>query len=743
VSVSGRSLGDVQETVQGLLRMQFKNVSADVSLSRLRTVRVYVVGDVQRPGAYDLSSLSTPLNALFTAGGPTSQGSLRVLKHMRGNQLVQEVDTYDLLLHGVRTDVKRMEDGDTLLVSSIGPQITVEGLVRRPAIYELHGEQNLAQALALAGGMLPTAAVRHIEVQRLVAHEKKTMLSLDIADGAGAAKVTRDMEAFKVQDGDSIRLFPIAPFNQDAVYLEGHVLRPGRYSYREGLKVTDLIGSYKDMLPEPAPHYAEIIRLNPPDYRPTVESFDLAAVMANKVAPPALRPMDTVQVFSRYDFETPPTISVWGDVRNPGIYRTTGQIHIADAVHVAGGLAADASLTDAQVYRFMPDGEMKILSVDLKSALAGDPINNLLLEARDRVIVHTNIGQVDPATVYVQGEVANPGRYLLSSNMTVADLVLVAGGMRRSADSQLADLTRLAAGSGGPVTGEHIQVPLSAALSGDSSANLPLKEGDVLTIRQVAGWNNLGAYISVKGEVGHPGTYGIKPGERLSSILTRAGGFTAQAYPYGAILSRTEVRQMEDHSRAALVERIKADQVQLRLAGENDPNDRVAKEAAYQQWDQTLKNLLANPPMGRVSIRISSNIQHLANSSWDVEVRAGDKLIIPKKPSYVTVTGQVYNPTAMSFRPGKSAAWYLKQSGGPTQTANKKAIFVIRADGTVIGGSGSMWSGNSLNQQLEPGDAIVVPEKALGQGIKYQDVLLIAQTLATIASVAVIAAINF
>jgi protein involved in polysaccharide export with SLBB domain len=744
VSVSGRSLGDVQETLQGLLRTQFRDVSADVSLSRLRTVRVYVVGDVQRPGAYDISSLSTPLNALFMAGGPTSQGSLRVLRHMRGNRLAQEVDTYDLLLHGVRTDVKRMEDGDTLLVSPIGPQITVEGLVRRPAIYELHGETNLAEALALAGGMLPTAAVRHIEVQRLVAHEKKTMLNLDIPDGADAAKVTAEMEAFKVQDGDSIRLFPIAPFNQDAVYLEGHVLRPGRYSYRDGLKVTDLIGSYKDMLPEPAPHYAEIIRLNPPDYRPTVESFDLAAVLANKAAAPALQPMDTVQVFSRYDFETPPTISVLGDVRNPGIYRTTGQIHLADAVHVAGGLAADASLTDAQVYRFMPNGEMKIMSVDLKAALAGDPVNNLILEARDRVIVHTNMGQVDPATVYVQGEVAKPGRYLLSSNMTVADLVRVSGGMRRSADSESADLTRLAADSpGGPVSGEHLQVPLSAALAGDSSANFSLKEGDVLTIRQVAGWNNLGAYISVKGEVNHPGTYGIKPGERLSSILIRAGGFTAQAYPFGAILERDEVRQLEDKSRSSLVERIKADQAQLRLDTENQTNDRGAKEVAYRQWDQTLQNLLANPPTGRVSIRISVNIKQWANRAWDVEVRAGDRLIIPKKPSYVSITGQVYNPTAISFRPGKSAAWYLRQAGGPTVTAYRKAIFVIRADGTVIGGKGTLWSGSSLNQQLEPGDTIVVPEKALGQGVKYQDVLLIAQTIASIASTAVISAVYF
>src|SRR6266404_9428258 len=132
--VSGRNLADVQQAVQQVLRTQYRDVSADVSLSRLRTVRVYVVGDVTAPGAYDISSLSTPLNALFAAGGVTPRGSLRALKHYRGKQLVEEVDAYDLLLHGVRSDMRRLENGDTLLVPALGPQVTVDGMVRRPAI---------------------------------------------------------------------------------------------------------------------------------------------------------------------------------------------------------------------------------------------------------------------------------------------------------------------------------------------------------------------------------------------------------------------------------------------------------------------------------------------------------------------------------------------------------------------------------------------------------------------------------
>src|ERR1700722_12339668 len=294
--VSGKSLADVQQNLQQVLRTQFRDVSADVSLSRLRTIRTYVVGDVANPGAYDISSLSTPLNALFAAGGPTSRGSLRIAKHYRGNQLIQVVDLYDLLLHGVNGNMERLENGDTLLVPPIGSQVTVEGMVRRPAIYELKDETNLDSVLNLAGGLLPTAALQHIEVQRMVAHEQQTMLSLDIPDQATSSDVAQKLSSFEIHDGDRIRLFPIAPYNQNAVYLEGHALRPGRYSYRTDMHVTDVIASYKDLLPEPATQYAEIIRLNAPDFHPSVEGFDLAEAIADPSRSPLLHPLDTIRI---------------------------------------------------------------------------------------------------------------------------------------------------------------------------------------------------------------------------------------------------------------------------------------------------------------------------------------------------------------------------------------------------------------------------------------------------------------
>jgi protein involved in polysaccharide export with SLBB domain len=715
VLVSGHSLGEVQQTVQQVLRANFRDVSADVSLSRLRTVRVYVVGDVTAPGAYDISSLSTPLNALFKAGGVTPSGSLRNIKHFRGKQLVEDVDAYDLLLHGLRGQMEHLENGDTLLVAPVGPQVAIDGMVRRPAIYELRDEKSLEDVVELAGGILPAASLQHIEVQRLDAHENHTMLSLDLPANSDPDSVAKQLGAFKIQDGDQVHIFPIAPYNESAIFLQGHVLRPGRYSYSDGMKLTDLIKSYNDLLPEPAGHYAEIVRLNLPDYRPTVESFDLAAALANPASAPKLEPQDTVRIFGRFDFESAPDVWIGGDVRAPGKYGTSGQIRLRDAVFLAGGVSPDAALDSAQLFRTESDGKMKIMSVNLRDALAGNPTDNILLEPRDRLLVHRNITQVDPAVVDVKGEVAKPGRYPLTSNMHVEDLIQVAGGLKRSADSVTADLTRYAASDPQKSSTESSEVQLSAALSGAPDENKLLRDGDVLTIRQNPGWNDIGASVTIRGEVQHPGPFGIRAGERLSSVLERAGGFSPEAYPYGAVLMRREVREMEMSARLEMVRRVKDEQTYIKSLPDTDQDQKNAKLTAIAETETTLTQLQANPPVGRVVIHIRSDLKEWRNTSADVPVSDGDVLVIPKKADYVSINGQVFNPTAVSYRPGRSARWYLSQAGGFTGLANKKAVFVIRGDGSVLAAknnSGEFWTGDPLGATLRPGDTIVVPELA-------------------------------
>jgi len=735
--VSGHTLGDTQQAVQQALRTQFRDTSADVSLSRLRTIRIYVVGEVAEPGAYDISSLSTPLNALIAAGGITPRGSLRKLQHFRGKQMIEEVDAYDLLLHGVGSDLQHLENGDSLLVPSVGAQVTVTGMVRRPAIYELRSESSLADALDLAGGILPAAALQHIEVQRLEAHEKRTMLNVNVSPGSDSDAITKQLGAFKIQDGDQIHVFPIAPYNESAIYLQGHVLRPGRYSYHEGMKLTDVISSYADLLPEPAGRYAEIVRLNAPDFHPSVESFDLTAALKDPAAAPKLQPLDTVRIFSRFDFEQPPSVWVGGEVRAPGSYRTSGQSHLRDAIYLAGGVLPDASLDSAQLFRTEADGSMKILSVNLGRALAGNPLDNLILQPRDRLLVHRNSARVDPPTVYVKGEVAKPGRYPLTANMHVEDLIRVAGGLKRSADSEVADLTSHADGDASHPITKSVDVKLAAALSGDANEDIPLRDGDVLTIRQSPGWNDIGAMVTLKGEVQHPGTYGIRPGERLSSVLLRAGGFSSQAYPYGAVLMRREVRDLEMTTHLELVQRMKAEQAALRALPETETDQKNAKLTAIAQSETALTQLEATPPIGRVVIHVKSDIKAWRNTDADVPFRDGDVLIIPKEADYITVTGQVFNATAISYRKGQSAKWYLGQAGGLTPLADKKGVFVIRADGSVVAaknGNSGWFSGDPLSAVLRPGDSIIVPEKAPKIGGRNWQVLM--QSVQVAASVA-------
>ncbi|HEY1660378.1 MAG TPA: SLBB domain-containing protein [Candidatus Sulfotelmatobacter sp.] len=647
VVVAGQTLAQAEQMIQRALSAQFKSARIDVSLTRLRTVRVYVVGDVAQPGAYDLSSLSTPLNALLAAGGPTAHGSLRTVRHYRGTQLVRDVDLYDLMLNGVRSGVERLEPGDTILVPPVGSQITVSGMVKRPAIYELRNEHELSDVLALAGGVLVSAALHQIEVERIEAHEKRITLSVNLPDSADGdpEALRRALGNFPVQDGDHVTILPILPYSDSTVYLQGHVFRPGRYSYHPKMEIAELLRSYQDLLPEPAEH-AEIIRLTPPDYRPRVMQFKLSEVLEGN-DPIELEPFDTIRIFGRYEIDAP------------------------------------------------------------------------------RVSIH--------------GEVLRPGEYPLSQGMTASDLVRMAGGFKRSAMTREADITSYVVESGEQVQTRHSTLAISKALAGDVQADPALKPNDVVTIHQLAGWKDVGASIVIKGEIMYPGTYGIEEGEKLSSLLQRAGGYRAMAYPEGAVLDRVQVRELAEKSKLQLIQEVETSGQNVKFPANATAQDQAALMASMnQQQENALNALRKQPANGRLVINISGDIRKWRNTNNDIELRSGDVLTIPKMPNFVLVTGQVYNPAALTYAPGVSAATYLREGGGPTDMANKKSIYIIRANGSVVGhgGHASLWGGNTLSVALRPGDTIVVPQKIAGGGHAWKDTL---DTVELVSSLAIAA----
>jgi protein involved in polysaccharide export with SLBB domain len=651
LEIAGLPLQQAESLIEGKLKQQYRNVQATVTVSRLRSVRIYVVGDVQRPGGYDISSLATPLSALYAAGGPTSIGSLRVVRHYRGQKLIEDVDLYDFLLHGVRDGSAHFESGDTLLVPPTGAQVAISGAVKRPAIYELKvGESTLASIINDAGGFTAVASLGHITIERIDANHQRETVTLKNVGEESSQSDHQAMAAFPVRDGDRIRIAPILPYSQRAIYLEGHVVRPGRLPYTEGMRLGDVLHSYQDMLPEPAAH-GEIVRLVPPDLHAEAIDFDVPEVLIGN-ANINLQPFDTIRIFGRYE--------------------------------------------------------------------------------------------VDAPKVTIQGEVLRPGMYPLSRGMTAAQLVRMAGGFKRDALLDSADLTSYGIMNGNRIDGHLATVHIGAAVAGtEQKADLPLKSGDILTIHQITGWNDIGESVTINGQVKFPGTYGFQEGERLSSVLRRAGGFRDTAYPEGAVLVREQVRLLQEKSQQELIRQIETNSAAARLSpnlGAGDTGGTLQLIKAQQ--DEVLSNLKSHPPTGRQVVHISADIDSWANTPADIELRRDDVLTIPKRPSFVLVTGQVYNATALTFTPGKTASWYLSHAGGTNTAANRKEIFVIRANGSVIGRhSGGWFDANVLSTKLNPGDVVVVPQKIIGSSLLWRNLLTTAQLASSIAITASIAAI--
>jgi protein involved in polysaccharide export with SLBB domain len=648
IMVAGLSLERTQILIQGALSQQFRDAKVAVTIARLRTVRVYVVGDVQRPGAYDVSSLSTSLNALYAAGGPTSIGSLRLVRHYRGKELLREVDLYDFLLRGLRPDTDRIEDGDTILVSPMGRQVTVAGMVKRPSIYELKDEMRLSDVLNDAGGLLVSAALTHITIERVEAQGHRTTLSLNLPEGSTVESSKKLLDAFSIQDGDLVSVAPILPYSEKTIYVEGHVVRPGRFPYREDMKLNDILRSYQDLLPEPADR-GEIIRLMPPDLRPVAINFDIPDVLAGN-EDVHLQPFDTIRILGRYEADGP--------------------------------------------------------------------------------------------KIQVHGEVLHPGTYPLSQGMTVAQLVRMAGGFKRSALLDDADLASYDVKDGKEVLSRRDTVKIGEAIkNSNSSADVLLKAGDVLTIHQISGWNDIGSSVTLEGEVTYPGPYGIQEGERLSSVLKRAGGFRATAYPTGAVLVRNQVKELEDKSRNELIHQIETTSAGAKLAPSLSAQDDAATlQLLVQQQKEVVERLRSQPAIGRLVIKINSDIASWEGTPADIELRRGDVLTIPKKPGFVLVSGQVYNASAITFVPGKNAGWYLKRAGGSTEGGNMKEVLVIRANGLVVGRRSAEWyDPGVLETKLEPGDVIVVPQKVFGGSALLRNLFASAQIFSSVGFAAALA----
>jgi polysaccharide biosynthesis/export protein len=636
ISVSNMSFDDARSEIESRVSKQLIGTRASVTMGELRSIRVFVLGEAEKPGSYTVSGLSTMTNALFVSGGVKKIGSLRNIQLKRDGKLVSTLDLYDLLLRGDTSNDRHLLQGDVIFIPPIGETVSVYGAVRRPAIYELKNEKTAEQAISIAGGLLPDADAATGQLERILPSKQRQMRDIDLSLAAGRAT--------PLDDGDKLRIPSIRPTLENSVKLAGYVFRPGAFAYHSGLRLTDVLGNFDELRPDADLHYIMIRRVAPPELKTVVLSADLTRALAapHTAADPELRPRDEITVFN----------------------------------------------------------------LSSSRARAIDPIlRDLKLQATPE-----NPEQV----VTVEGRVKVPGKYPLEPTMRVSDLIRAGGSLEDAAYAGQAELTRYAVIDGNVRRTELITLDLAAIRQGDAKANVELRPYDSLVIKPIPMWMEPGT-IEVLGEVRFPGKYPIHQGETLHSILVRAGGFDEVAFPEGAVFTREELKKREKDQLDMLANRLQADLAALSLevvaTGATVSGGGGSAQAASQGLligQQLMSQLHDTKPVGRLVIDAQGAYNGQAGGEYDVMLKDGDKLIIPRKTQDITILGEVQSPTSHVYEPGLSRDEYIERSGGTTQHADKKRIYIVRANGDVVSGR-SGWFRRSQRAEVRPGDTIVVP----------------------------------
>jgi len=600
VSVAGLPFETMQRTITDKLK-NIEGVNVSLSMGELRPIGVYVVGEVKTPGFHTVSPLTSITNALFTAGGITKRGSLRQVQLRRNGKLVSEVDYYDFLMSGNDKSGLRLQSGDVIVVPIVRQMVAVVGNVRRSALYELKKSSKLKEVLDLAGGVSPAAWTNRIQVARFEKNERLIVLDVD------ASKL--DNTDFTVLDGDVVKVFPVLTKDDNVVQLSGNVLRPGKYEYKAGMRVKDVIGGLDGLLPESFFEYAVVMR------------------------------------------------------------------------------------------RTYPSFLQKVVTFNLQQAL-DDPSSdeNIVLEPYDQIIIY-NRDFFDPdRTVSIDGAVTVSGTQKLLENMTIRDLVLQAGGLKDDASVERGELYRRRF-DGESVSTQKIEFNVRDAMLANADHNHILRRGDRVFIRSKKDWEPE-RRMTLGGQVVYPGTYLIFEGETLGSLLKRAGGFRKDAYLPAAMFTRESVRKLEKDRMKLYARDLEMNMVRLSI----EMTSKGQMAGSLLDLQLRLKDMFDSATvLGRVTIDMTDEGEY---ESFIVE--DGDELFIPRDLNTVSVLGDVYNPSTFLFEGKKpTVSYYLSMAGGMLESADKKSVYVIEANGRVISNKNKSIFGT----QLKPGDVVIVPAK--------------------------------
>jgi polysaccharide export outer membrane protein len=542
ISCANRTLAQLARAVRERLSRSYSGIASepgkgttflDVSLGRLRAIRVFVVGDAMQPGAYELTSVATVFTALHAAGGPAPGGSLREVRLVRGDETVAELDLYAYLLAGKREGDAILREGDTVYIPPRGRSVALRGAVRRQAIFELREQEGLADLLGFGGGFLPEASTELVHVRRILSPAERQPerpdvvlqdVALDLQTGAPA-----DSLAGALRDGDEVSVDRVPERLENWVEVTGNVKRPGRYQHRPGMGVSDLVrqagGLWSDTLGE----RALIDRIAADG---TYQSVDvpLGDVLAGRARPVPLAPRDRLRIFSRWDVQDRQEVAITGEVRSPGSFPYREGLTLRDLVLKAGGLKESADLLKAEVSRLngdglsrrdpgaQPDKLVDLITVELGEDYLRDG-GNFQLMPHDRVAIRRLPWWELQRTVTVKGEVYYPGVYALERpDERLADVIARAGGLKPTAFAPGARIERNQDAIG------NVALDLHKALREPGrESDIVLRSGDMIVIPEQP------QTVTVVGAVGYPTSIVHEDGMSIGEYVNRAGGYAEGA----------------------------------------------------------------------------------------------------------------------------------------------------------------------------------------------------------------------
>jgi protein involved in polysaccharide export with SLBB domain len=687
IMIAGLTFSEAKKMLQTQMESQVIGTKLNISMGALRSMQVFVLGEAFKPGAYSVSALSTITHAIMSAGGVSDIASLRNIKLKRNGKTVVTLDLYDLLLAGDVKNDFRLQASDVIYIPTVGGTVSVDGEVRRPAIYELNGEKTAAEILALAGGLTPKSFASSSRIDRVGDDGFLTVVDLDLTKKSG--------KRTKIKSGDYLTVDTIIEEKKSIVTMQGAIHHPADYSWREGLKISDLVTSESQFPSDLDLNYALIARQLDELGNLSIVSFKPKDVLAANGSAKGMQlyPRDQIYFFAKdIEEEVDEKAEAEAEAEEKQIEFQAGlnasESNADNTVNQTDAASTENNDSDRSLLMMMNQDEVDDEKEELETREA--QIAPLI----ERLKTEATFGA--PAMIVeVKGAVKLPGLYPLTPNMSLTDIVDAAGGLKESAYSGNAEIVRQ--------DNSNSEQSLVYTLSSKLTNEFLLQAQDSVFVKSTPYYLKKDI-VTLGGEVVFPGEYTFSRGERLSSIIERAGGFTSVADINAAIFTREKLKEREEQELKRLRQKLNGELSSENLSdaskGEKpDPRQQALKEELMSE----LNNVEAT---GRLVIPLQSILEGDAD---DVMLEAGDNLIIPQFRQEVSVVGEVQRPTSYFFDKRLNYKDYIEQSGGLLQTANKKGIYIVKASGQVVVPGGKFLGASRKSTKIEAGDTIVVP----------------------------------